>query len=230
MKTSLTKPASSDSKARLLARTKFMSKRWAVPICILIASLLATQHGQTSDTLIYARQAILDGEWYRLLTFHFVHLSTNHFLINLFTLAALWLLYGRTMRMREWIGATIGSGFAIGLCLLLFSPEVQWSAGLSGLLYALFACAAIRSAMSGEYLSVAVVVFLVGKVVMEQTIGPSAAMEQFVGSSIVVDAHMFGVVAGLLSGVLLKETAGPAKSMTRRASRLADDSAPFGSR
>jgi membrane associated rhomboid family serine protease len=114
--------------------------------------------------------------------------------------------------------------------LLLFSPEVQWSAGLSGLLYALFACAAIRSAMSGEYLSVAVVVFLVGKVVVEQTIGSSAAMEQFVGSSIVVDAHMFGVVAGLLSGVLLKETAGPAKSMTRRASRLADDSAPFGSR
>ena len=230
MKTSPTRPASSDSKAGLLARAKFMSKRWAVPICILIASLLATHHGQTANTLIYARGAILDGEWYRLLTFHFVHLSTNHFLINLFTLAALWLLYGRTMRTREWVGVTIGSGFAIGLCLLLLSPEVQWSAGLSGLLYALFACAAIRSAMSGEYLSVAVVAFLVGKVVMEQTIGPSAAMEQFVGSAIIVDAHMFGVIAGLLFGVLFKQTAGPAKSLTRRTSGSADDSAPFGSR
>ena len=131
------------------------------------------------------------------------------------------------MRMREWMGAIVGCGSAIGLCLLLLSPEVEWSAGLSGLLYALFACVAIRSAMSGEYLSCAVVAFLIVKVVLEQTTGPSAAMEQFIGSSIIVDTHMFGVIAGLLFGIILKESDGLAKRLTRRAPALAVDSRRF---
>ena len=108
----------------------------------------------------------------------------------------------------------------IGLCLLLLSPEVEWGVGLSGLLYALFACAAIRMAMSGEYLSYAVVAFLIVKIVLEQTIGPSAAMEHFVGSSILVDAHMFGVIAGLLFGVFFRESDGSVKWLTRSTSGL----------
>ena len=69
--------------------------------------------------------------------------------------------------------------------------------------------------MSGEYLSCAVVAFLIGKIFLEQTIGPSAAMEHFVDSAIVVDAHMFGVIAGLLIGIIFKALDGSAKSLTR---------------
>jgi rhomboid family GlyGly-CTERM serine protease len=206
---------------------KLVGIKWALPICILIVSLLATHYAQTSSALNYDRAAILDGETYRLLTFHFVHLSNSHFLINIFTLIVLWLLYGRTMQTREWIGAIVASGCAIGLCLLLLSPEVKWSVGLSGLLYALLALAAIRSAMSGEYFSGAVVAFLLGKIILEQTIGPSAAMEQFVGNSLVVDAHMFGVIAGLVFGIISKGSDGLARSSPRRTPGLAADSGYF---
>ncbi len=217
-----------DFGGKIWARIKLIGTKWALPICILMVSLLATYHSETSSALTYDRGALLNGEIYRLLTFHFVHLSNAHFLINIFTLAVMWLFYGGTMRMREWMGAIVGCGCAIGLCLLLLSPEVEWSVGLSGLLYALFACAAIRMAMSGEYLSCAVVAFLIVKIVLEQTIGPSTAMEHFVGSSILVDAHMFGVIAGLLFGVFFRESDGSVKWLTRGISGLATVRGCFG--
>lgn len=208
----------------ILARIKLIDKRWVVPIVILMVLFLAAQYGRTSSTLYYDRSAILDGEVYRLLTFHFIHLSNADFLINIVALAALWLLYGGTMRTLEWMGAVVGCGSAIGLSLLLFSPEVEWSVGLSGLLYALFALVAIRAAMSGEYLSGAVVAFLVVKVILEQTIGPSAAMEDFIGSAIVVDTHMYGVIAGLVFGTIFGVSDRLAKSLPQRISGLAIDS------
>lgn len=171
-------------------------------------SLAGTYQFDTLKIFYYDRQAILNGDIYRLLTFHFVHISNVHFLNNMFALAALWLLYGRTMRLRVWIGALITSAGIIGLCLLLLSPEVGWTAGFSGLLCALFAYASIRSAMSGEHWSWTVLAFLVAKIVLEQTIGPNTTMERLIGSAIIVDAHMFGVIAGILFAVVYKKICG----------------------
>jgi rhomboid family GlyGly-CTERM serine protease len=175
---------------------------------VLAGLLLVAYFGHQSSALHYDREAILDGEIYRLLTFHFVHISNGHFLINVFTLVILWAMYGKVARAGEWIAVTFGCGAAIGVGLLLLNPQVEWSAGLSGLLYALFAYGAVKSVLSREFLSSAVVVFLVCKIVMEQTVGPNAAMEQFVGGAILIDAHMYGVASGLVLGLAFGWSAG----------------------
>ena len=179
-------------------------------VCLALLGLLVlgAHFGQSSTALFYDRDAILQGEIHRLLTFHFVHISDNHFLINALTLVILWAMYGRALRVGEWLVATLACAGAIGLGLLAFNPEVGWSAGLSGLLYALFAVAAVKSILRRQYLSVAVVAFLIGKIVIEQSVGANPAMVGFVGSAILIDTHMYGVIAGLAMGLAMGLVAG----------------------
>ena len=90
----------------------------------------------------------------------------------------------------------------IGLSLLLFSPGIEWSAGLSGLICALFTFAAVRAARSGDYMSGAIVLLLVAKVVLEKHFGANASWEALLGSPIAVDTHLFGVIAGFVLAIV----------------------------
>ena len=108
--------------AKLAERVRLVGSQWIFPIGILVIALVMTFQDGPTGSLRYERGAIFGGEVYRLITFHFVHLSPAHYLVNATGLVLLWLLYGKSMRLFEWVGATVGCSLAIGLLLLLFRP------------------------------------------------------------------------------------------------------------
>jgi rhomboid family GlyGly-CTERM serine protease len=93
-----------------------------------------------SPWLEYRRQAVLDGELWRLLTCHLVHDNAGHFFWDVSVFVLLGLLYEpdypRSLPM-----LVVATGLALGLVLVLFLPEQQSARGMSGIDYSLMIAA-----------------------------------------------------------------------------------------
>ncbi len=91
----------------------------------------------------YRRDAVLQGELWRLASASWLHVNTVHLVVNLVALALLVIGFGfrdgpaLLWRLLVW-------GALVQLASLAFEPSVQWARGLSGVLHALAAYAAIR--------------------------------------------------------------------------------------
>jgi rhomboid family GlyGly-CTERM serine protease len=85
-----------------------------------------------AEWLEYDRNAILSGEWWRIVTGHWVHFSARHFLYDTaaFGIAG-WMIETRGCRHFGWLCAL--AVFVISGSMLLFDPHLQICGGLSGL-------------------------------------------------------------------------------------------------
>lgn len=85
-----------------------------------------------SGSLAYDRNAILAGEWWRIVTGHWVHFSPQHFLYDTaaFGIAG-WMIESR--RHRNFGRLCVLAVFVISGTMLLCNPQLQICGGLSGL-------------------------------------------------------------------------------------------------
>ena len=90
--------------------------------------------------LEFDRQAVLDGQVWRLVTGNLVHWSVEHFLLDGGPFLLVGLLYERALGRRyPWIIA--GCGLAVGCGILAFLPGMEVYRGLSGVDSGQFAAA-----------------------------------------------------------------------------------------
>jgi rhomboid family GlyGly-CTERM serine protease len=167
--------------------------------------------------LEYNREAILQGQLWRLVTGNLVHWSVEHFYLDLGAFLALGLLYEpsfkrSTVSLAAFLGAV---SLAIGLTLLAFLPELNIYRGLSGVDSGLFAAALIVEAMHAKsdprrwiWLAPAALIFTI-KILFECLTG-----ELFFGTSSLGDlgqpvplAHAAGAVASVPLAFLRREQA-----------------------
>jgi len=158
----------------------------------------------TSGLLRYDRSAILDGELWRLLSGHFIHMGWSHLGMNLAGLALIWMLAGKWLSLKEALFTIIFSALAIGLGLLAINSEVSWYVGFSGILHGIWTAGSISGMRSSHWEAYALFILLVAKLGWEQLFGPLPGSVEMAGISIVVDAHLYGASTGLLLAALLK--------------------------
>lgn len=85
-----------------------------------------------SRCLLYDREAILSGQFWRLATGHLVHFSPTHLIYDLLALGLAAGILARTGDRR--LGPTLLiATLAISFALLTLAPEIQFYGGLSGL-------------------------------------------------------------------------------------------------
>ncbi|WP_394243377.1 rhombosortase [Vibrio astriarenae] len=163
-------------------------------VALVSVIAIALQFQDPQSYAIWSRQYILDGQWWRIITGHFTHTNVYHMLMNL---AAFWVM---TFVFKPQSGSLsiliILASTSIGL-LNFFTP-VQEYAGLSSVLHSVFAYYALKEALSGYRSSWLLVIGIVVKVVWEQAYGASESTTQLIEATVAVDAHMFGVIVGLL--------------------------------
>ena len=167
-------------------------------ICLLTAAF-----GEAArNSLRYERIALADGEWWRVLTGHLVHLGPAHTLLNLAGFAALVWLFLDEIRPREWLlsGAVAGVGIALGLYLR--APETQWYVGLSGVLHGWFALGAARTCTSRPQFGFVMLLGLCLKLLWEQLSGTLPFTQALEIGPVIVDAHLYGALAGALFYVI----------------------------
>lgn len=155
--------------------------------------------------LPYNRTAIEQGEWWRLLTGHFVHLGWAHTALNILGIALCCALAPYFFNRNLWLKtATLAAG--VGLCLWWASPGISHYVGLSGVLYGLFALGLAPQAWRGDRLAAVALAFTVAWMLWQWSIGPSNTEQAFIGGNIISIAHGYGFalgLAGAIAGLLL---------------------------
>lgn len=165
---------------------------WAWPAALGLACVLAQLIGP--ESLRFERGLTAHQPW-RLLSAHLVHLAWSHLALNLVALALTWVLFGRRLPASSWTLAAMLCALAVGLGLEL--GTVTWYVGLSGVLHGLFVLGAAVGLRAEPAVSSLLLAGLAIKLVWEQLAGASPGMEHLVGGRIVVDAHLYGALAGI---------------------------------
>jgi len=151
------------------------------------------------DQLMLDRDAVLAGQVWRLWTGHLMHLDLRHAAVNLAALALLALIAARMRALPLLLGGSLLLMPAISLGLLLCVPDLQWYAGLSGLLHAWTAWLLVRK---GGVAAVAGLALLAAKLAWETALSLTS-----MGIPVVLEAHRIGALAGLvLAGIAQART------------------------
>ena len=151
--------------------------------------------------LDYSFSQLLREPW-RIISGHLVHGSWSHLLVNLINIILLRLVFHEWLPSKKWLGFIIFSAVFISLGLWLGS-ELTHYVGFSGvfhglLLYLLLQSQQLTSQKSMRLLLIAAAVLLIGKVIYEQVFGASEQLANFIGMTVAIDAHLLGVISGLL--------------------------------
>ena len=159
-----------------------------------------------TEALRYERGAILRGEWWRLITGHWVHLGARHLIPDAIGLVLLWALYARELRPAAWLLVAACATAAIDAGLWWGAPGVQWYVGISGLLHGAWAAGAAALAVRGQRAGWVMLAILALKLLLEQRAGASLFVA---GYPVVTVAHLYGVAGGLLAVAALALTRKP---------------------
>ena len=151
--------------------------------------------------LRYERDSILGGEYWRLLTGHFVHGSLQHLMLNIGGLLLIAALFPRNYTWRQWLFVLISSLVSIDGGFVFYEPQLGWYVGFSGVLHGALAAGSIAWWRSeSKLLAAALSCILIGKLLWEQWHG---ALPLSGDLPVVVDAHLYGAIGGAIAGGIL---------------------------
>ena len=175
-------------------------REWSAVLLILGACLILAVGGDDLRELgRYQRDAIENGEYWRLVSGHLVHLSLGHLWPNVAALVIIGALFDGVFRNADWWRATVASAAAIDIGLYALDRGVLWYVGLSGVLHGVVAAGALALLLRRQPLGAVLAIGLSGKLIFEQVMGPVPFTAASVGGPVVVAAHLYGAAGGALA-------------------------------
>ncbi len=193
---------------RTLRRSLNCDGAYGLGLGVACAALVGTGFwGDATQRLLrYQRDALAGGQWWRLVTAHITHLGVEHAVLNALGLVLLWMLFARDYSPRAWLLIVASSVAAIDLGLWMGDSTVLWYVGSSGALHGVLAAGALAHLRRREPDGWLLGALLVGKLAYEQFVG---ALPFLTGAVVVVDAHLYGALGGLLAATVLGLRAEP---------------------
>jgi len=159
---------------------------------VLLLPVLAGDAGRYA--LRYDRAALAAGQWWRLITAHFVHLDFDHAALNSLGLVLMWALFARDYRPLHWLAILVGAIAAIDAGLWLRDSTVAWYVGSSGALHGVMAAGTLAHLRRRDLDGWILAAFILVKLAYEQSAGALPFTDSH--ASVVVDAHLFGTIGG----------------------------------
>jgi rhomboid family GlyGly-CTERM serine protease len=168
----------------------------------LAALLLGLAAGGSAvrEALRWERAGLADGEAWRLLTGHLVHLDLTHALLNaagLLLVAALW---RGVFRPPQWGVIVVAAVVTIDSGLWFLDRGLDWYVGASGVLHAAMAAGIAREAAAGDRLALGLAAAGLAKLAAELW-GPGPGSGVIEPSLVVTSAHRYGAAIGALLGL-----------------------------
>ena len=165
------------------------------------------------ETFMYNRLSVADGEYWRLVTAHFVHLGPTHLVLNLAGLLLVWLLVGRYFTTAEWFVVLLITVAATSAAFWFLDRQLLWYVGLSGVLHGLLLAGTLRGFRELPTESAIIAAILVAKLAYEQVSGPMPGSESVSGGDVVVNAHLYGAIGGVIAAATLWRSAAAERSI-----------------
>lgn len=146
------------------------------------------------------REAVLQGEVWRLLTGHIVHLTRAHALMNILGLGLLVVLLWDALAPRQLIFACLSSAMAISIGILVLLPDLSSYVGWSGVTHGVIAWGGLRLwQLRRRFYGALLLLGLGGKLGWETLVGPTPGASEAIGGVILLESHLFGAVGGTLA-------------------------------
>lgn len=152
--------------------------------------------------LAFERDAIHDGQVWRLLTGHLTHAGWRHLALNLLGAVLLVGLFRHSLSPWRWLVALLLMALATSAGLWLGQPRLQCYVGLSGVLHGVLVVGLGREVVHGERFPRLVALLLAAKLAVECTHGPLTPAA-LIGVPVIPVAHLYGALGGLLAALLL---------------------------
>ncbi|MFZ1386805.1 MAG: rhombosortase [Thiolinea sp.] len=147
----------------------------------------------------YERSLILQGDYWRLLSAHFVHLNFTHLALNLAGWWLFLLVCGHLFSYKQLTLNILILSLGISLSLLILRPDYQWYLGFSGVLYGLLLIGSLRFALQDQHLLGALIfTTLVLKMALDIYQGQANTSAVLIGAPVATVAHIYGLIIGLV--------------------------------
>lgn len=170
---------------------------------LLLAVLCALAQGLGWIEYLRFERALIGPEPWRLLTAHVVHLGWMHLALNLAGLGLIWALFGRRLEPWAWAVALVVCALAVSLGLWWHDTDLAWYVGLSGALHGLLVLGALAALKAERRMALLVLAGIALKLGWEQYSGGDTGTAALVGGAVIVNAHLYGALGGMLCAPLL---------------------------
>ena len=155
------------------------------------------------QALRYDRDLVGSTEPWRFISANFVHLNWPHYWMNMGALGLLWLMFARRLSTLEWLSVFLFSSLVVSTGLQLLNTDLFWYVGLSGTLHGVISAGVWRELCHDRFFALSVGGLSLAKLIYEQLYGALPGSEQSVGGHVVVDAHFYGAIGGIICMALL---------------------------
>ncbi|QSX31635.1 rhombosortase [Shewanella cyperi] len=177
------------------------NRAWLAPLIVSLLSI-GLFFLSLDDVLAFRRDAIDQGEYWRLISGNLLHTNHWHLLMNL---AGLWVIYSlHHFHYRIWplLALLLALCTLEGLGLYLGYPQLWGYVGLSGILHGLFAFGALLDIRRGYRSGYLLLLGVILKVSWENTMGASNGVTELIGARVATESHLVGLVSGIALGLL----------------------------
>ena len=199
--------------AQLNVLTRLITHYWGTWLLLVI--WVSTQYLGGPTLWDYSRPAIIDGQMWRVLSGHFVHLNTTHLLMNSLGLLGIVSVFGPTLSMARPLVLSIGIALGISLALWLSEPQLIHYAGASGVLHGLFAAGIVLAHDLSPRFRLLAAAALIAKLIAETQFNTGSA--ELIGAPVIHAAHQWGAGLGCVLALSMAWLSTRQKPPIRRA-------------
>ena len=167
-------------------------------------AVLGVGHEWANPWLEFDRAAIEQGQVWRIVTCHLVHLNVWHLLLNLAGLLLCGVFFADLLdrwRFWSWLGFC---SLVAGLALYGLDSQLRYYVGLSGILHGLLVLCLLLGWRGNPWLHSLVLLIIAGRLFSEHNPGYDINyLHNWIDGSVYVNAHLYGAVSGLMLWGLL---------------------------
>lgn len=192
----------------------FSSFQWGMLAFVLLLVILHFLPESLRSGLEYHR-AEPEQVW-RALTGHLLHSNHWHLVMNLGALLLMLMLYQLYYSLNSFALLLLAGCVGISLLLFLFSPDIHIYVGLSGWLHCFITVGALLDIKHKIQSGWLILLGVIAKVTYEQWQGPDAELAALIDANVAIDAHLYGVICGLLLGFVFVISAKPLENQAQR--------------
>jgi rhomboid family GlyGly-CTERM serine protease len=187
---------------------------WLIPLIYIAIAVLIMLGGEAAQELLrYDRVWLGQGEVWRFVSGHLTHMGWPHLALNSAGLVLVWYLVGGTFSNRSWLLIIAVTLATIDVAFWFRNPELYWYVGMSGLLHGLLAAGIVAQLGKLNAETGILLLLLSAKIVWEQWNGPVPGSEATSGGTVIVDAHLYGALGGILGALLARIRVRPRTSI-----------------
>ena len=179
--------------------------RHTLLLILALSLLLVWTQSLDVNSWAYNRDAIANGEYWRLITGHFIHLNNTHLLLNMLGVGLVLMLFDNVLAIWQWLVVLLASAFIISVLMYLNLPQVQGYVGLSGVIHGLYVLASMRLLIQPKERNFAIILMLMVTLkLLTENVGQGISFTaDMIGGRVLYQAHLYGALTGLFLGAIV---------------------------